>query len=146
MKPYFAKWLPVEREIKEGDAYKVNHSGEIKIAPGNKSDYMYEYVQKVKLFLCSRDIKLGDVAYNDEFCPYPNGQLLETNSLVMDHGMMTPDSFKVVGEISSETTWVKEGDTFEENEINIISIRQWTGEDFQSETVQIKCPTCKTFH
>lgn len=102
-KVYIAKYLPV----------KGGYSRIVKNNEGTPVDFE----QEVKLFLCSRDIQIGDTAYNDKFYSYPDGQLIDTNSKVMDHGMMEIDSYKVIGEVSSEAIWVKEGDEFEESEI-----------------------------
>ncbi len=78
-KKYFVKHLPAEGEIKEGDLY-IN----TEIKPGEKNygkiytgfkwvlkngyegngykdkNYFAKYMRKVKLFLCSRDIQVGD--------------------------------------------------------------------------------------
>jgi hypothetical protein len=50
--------------------------------------------------------------------------------------------YKVVGIISPDAIWVKEGNTFTEEDIH----RCFSGDALVTGTVKIKCPTCKTFH
>lgn len=119
-KPYFAKYLPVKGEI------------------------------KAKLFLCSRDIQVGDKYFHDDFYPYPVGDIADTNTKVMNAHMMVSNegedyegdwSYKVVGEISPEATWVKEGDEFDEDEVS----RCFYGKECPGGKVKIK-GLCGGFH
>ena len=96
MKPYFTKYLPVEVEIKEGEPFDT---------------IVGIYGKKMKLFLCSRDIQVGDT-----FHSFSGMSELKWDGKFQLH----PDDFKVIGEISNEATWVKEGDEFDESEIKII--------------------------
>jgi len=107
MKKYFAKYLPVEGEIKDDDMSQYNnitgiHSGWAEHCKG--------LARRVKLFLCSRDIEPGDKVYSD----FDNGYL----------GIAKKKSegfnFKMIGEISPEATWVKEGDEFDEEDVKEI--------------------------
>jgi hypothetical protein len=88
MKKYFAKYLPVEGEIK-----------------------------KVKLFLCSRNIEVGDKYYYNgtetDICD-SEIRLEQIKEQEEKHGQKR---FKVIGEISPEAIWVKEGDEF--NEVDV---------------------------
>ena len=60
----FEKWIPVEGEIKEGDYVTIN--GEVHLC--SSGEYLQAIlakskevdIKKVKLFLCSRDIQIGD--------------------------------------------------------------------------------------
>lgn len=124
MKHLFAKYLSVKGEIKEGD--KVLYNGKVYLAPYGKA-YILEglildtqaqidSLQKVKLFLCSRDIKIGDNGYNT----VTNSFHLLNEPLEHYHGL-GDIWIKVIGEISPEATWVKEGDEFDEDEIE-----EWT--------------------
>ena len=114
MKQYFAKYLPVEGEIKMGDKFFEEGLG---IGTRRNKEGLYDF-QKVKLFLCSRDIQVGD-----EVQLYKSGFELgdkvkitsESNLEIAKMGM----GFKVIGEISSEATWVKEGDEFDETELGV---------------------------
>jgi hypothetical protein len=120
MKKYFAKYIPVEGEIKHGDrylsalhpdgaepgVYSKNHDyGPFNPSRGNGCN-------KVQLFLCSRDIQVGDKyicdAFSDSEQVHREGYPLHT------------DAYKVIGEISPEATWVKEEDEFDEAQIEIV--------------------------
>jgi hypothetical protein len=135
MKPYFANWLPVEGEIKIGDKYintvfkltppyrkggscyaghvtcgnylvetrKENQTGTFTFSGRDK------YKKRVKLFLCSRDIKVGDKYLTAP--DYSKERTCEDTSYSFDNCL------KIIGEISPEATWVKDGDEFDENEV-----------------------------
>lgn len=151
---YFAKCLPIEGEIKEGDHILINNI----IGIVGSAVEFFEGCKKVKLFLCSRDIQVGDEIkamwyFNDgslsyqwgivtgdgadnELVPLPNywnvkiptktekrifkkGDLFGKSTGEMIDVFMVKElpkeySFKVLGEISPEATWVKEGDEFED--------------------------------
>lgn len=127
-KPYFAKWIAVEGEIKEGSIVKTmgEHMQPYKEGemPSNKAAY-----QLYKLFLCSRDIQVGDKIR----ATYPSTEGFDVECLRSDEDKSHPHwvvkgqdekeyfyedfaSFKVVGEISPNAGWVKEGDEFDEYE------------------------------
>jgi hypothetical protein len=142
---YFAKYLPVEGEIKEGDLHLNKLTGTIEPASKNvaanwSNNFSYndgtrflrDDYKKVKLFLCSRDIQVGDKV---KFQLVPNKtpwKELEVEEVYGFFGIdktailkdgdfkihTTPDNFcfKVIGEISPEATWVKEGDEFDDTE------------------------------
>lgn len=162
-KPYFAKYLSVEEEIKEQDlaSYKDNivrvdeftHDDTVAIFNLDGSENQYnevkedvfkELAKKVKLFLCSRDIQVGD----ELDCVYtlPDGGDFHKKGEVVLNGngidniaytIKTKDAFypsgfgkefipkeyayKVIGEISPEAIFVKENDEFAEEQIN----KQW---------------------
>jgi hypothetical protein len=107
---YFAKYLPVEGEVTPGDYYfQPYQEGQIGIA--NKDDYMegaYMEDTKAKLFLCSRDIHVGD-----EFFYTPSQTWVK---LTDSYREPTPDDFKRIGEVSPNATWVKEGDEFDDKD------------------------------
>lgn len=181
MKKYFSKYLPIDGEIKEGDMFFFEGS----TLPIQKNEFREKQYplscdkdpkQKVKLFLCSKDIQLGDTYYHDEYCPYPKGEVADSNTKVMNAHMMIAnegenytgdESFKVIGEISPEATWVKEGDTFDEGEITFTYINKHFPDeqaefDNPSEflaneyyhrnrdkfkmIVKVKCSQCNTYH
>ena len=106
MKKYFCKFLPVEGEIKEGDFYITSPDYKIVRKCEDRSWGTFEMCKKVKLFLCSRDIEVGDKAWTTV------GSCFDT----FKEGYDKQYWFKVIGEISSEATWVKEGDEFDEYE------------------------------
>jgi len=146
MKLYFAKWLPVEGEIKQGDKVLVSRGmgkfiGTVigdKIISNNKDlSYPLNEVEKVKVkfFLCSRDVQKTD---KEIYVHKPDGTevtKVELIDIISDGkstavmfkwndktpGTLIQNAFKVIGQISPEATWVKEGDEFDKEEINL----QW---------------------
>lgn len=130
-KPYFAKWLPVEGEIKEGDWVLSAHKDP------NLSDYLYHLIgeelalyqrdckyypgKKVKLFLCSRDIQVGDKVWSQDKGFFEADQMLiniNTNAAVS----FKYPPIKVIGEISPNAlSFVKEGDEFDKEDISLPS-------------------------
>lgn len=130
MKPYFAKYLPVEGEIKKGDWIiysNLINSIPIQFLEGELAGFE----KKIKLFLCGRDIQLGDKLtdkYGKNEYVYEGfderGNYFVTNT-TFPYGNCSKEYFedcfiKVIGETSPEAIWVKEGDEFDEEEINII--------------------------
>ncbi len=130
MKQYFAKYLPVEGEIKEEEiGISINN------ATYTHHDHLgKDYGKPAKLFLCSRDIQVGDKDYyyidstqNNKIekapdywdiiniKPEPNGHV----AVIFNNNafLWIEEVFKVVGEISPEAIWVKEGDEFDKDEV-----------------------------
>lgn len=108
MKRYFVKRLP--KPISE--SYSNPHV-----------DY-WDGQDSTALFLCSRDIQVGDKAI------YDNKEVIiisyDERFLIWEfEGMPTPVNynkellFKVIGEISPDATWVKEGDEFDISDLAI---------------------------
>jgi hypothetical protein len=114
MKQYFAKYLPVEGEIKEGDLI----SGPTGLVYATPLEYTSAF-KKVKLFLCSRDIQVGDKikSTQDERVLTVNKiKINDRHTIYYDknkHWFSELEAFKVIGEISPDATWVNEGDEFE---------------------------------
>lgn len=145
---YFTKYLKAESIATVNGCNQCEIGGIIKIREDN-----YKYIgnnkfEEVKLFLCSRICyRERDSFYYEN---YPN---------------IPKDQFKVIGEISKDAIWVKEEMELDDEEIN----RQFYDDSGSSEScwfdynrlhteedwaeipenwkrIQIKCPTCKTFH
>lgn len=159
VKPYFAKWLPVEGEAKEGEFCLIEDDDGVKIGylPLQKKHQQEGTLKitKVKLFLCSRDIQVGDKVNEGVIVDsiemgsgenhYPKELIVwhvnkDDNSI--KYWLKLKDCFKVIGEISSDAIWVKEGDEFEEEEIH----RRFAPREWPTGTVALRCSTCKTFH
>lgn len=132
---YFAKYLPVEGEIKEGDM-AITIRGEIFQATKENNDPIYGD-KRIKLFLCSRAIYVGDMITLDgvEFIHYDEG---EVDSIWYEH---IKKGFKVIGEISKDAAWVKEGDEFNEDELLLYHTTS-SGKNY----FKIKCSQCKIYH
>lgn len=134
MKSYFAKWLPVEGEVKTGDNYidtLAKIPGKVWRLYPEGIDFPLEQMRKVQLFLCSRDIKAGDKVWdwlNERFEEVDTSFIAEETSdgknVPCWYLKTQPKTFhetqfliKVIGPISLEATWVKEDDEFEEKEV-----------------------------
>lgn len=126
-KPYFAKYLPVEGEIKEGDKVLVSRpmgafigtvvSNKI-VSDNNVLMYSLNEVEKakVKLFLCSRDVKMGDKV-KIEGGSFNDYEIDREEQIFNGHLF-----YKIIGEISPEATWIKEGDEFDITDVKRIAI------------------------
>lgn len=169
MKPYFAKLLPTKGEIGRGDKY-LHPNGCIQQLAKDVSLSLLPEINKkgklIKLFLCSRDIQVGDKfhrKYTKGTGYTPEMECIgkdTTNTIFYSQGINDEIynardlCFKVIGEISPEATWVKEGDEFDEEEWQNVRYadgctyvdydKNYTGRD--GYFVEIKCPTCKKFH
>lgn len=121
-KKYFAKFLAVEGEIKEGELpCQVLDTYTNKIIEYKKYEYgsnASDYYKKVKLSLCSRDIKIGDkVSSLLTDCTYFTEATKE--HIISNQGVDNSNQyFKVIGEISPDAlNYVKEGDEFDEQDL-----------------------------
>lgn len=139
MKTYLAKYLPVEGKIKPPCiVLETLMSGKKELFQVDNLNDINEGQQVLaKLFLCSRDIQVGDkIRYfkniNTEF----------TASIWDTKESGGTESFKIIGEISHDAVWVKEGDEFDEDEVSSFGVV--VGNPING--IQIKCPTCKYFH
>jgi hypothetical protein len=127
MKTYFAKYLPVEGEIKDMMIHPKNHLEpmSVKGLPAPPIAYSKNGWIPVKLFLCSRDIQVGDKI----FCPDGNNPTKEWNVIAsvgdatasnqVSIHLVPRGAYKVIGEISPDATWVKEGDEFDKSELGM---------------------------
>lgn len=170
MNKYFAKYLPVEGEIKEGDkaCWSIRFKHIIGFEGGAKHVQLLQEDghEPVKLFLCSRDItsedyKLPDNLLEDylqkEYSRYGTGE--ETFDQWFNgniNWISTLGAYKVIGEISPEAIWVKEGDEFNEDEIEpyfspkIVNKQEWKsysveGHRISNNTKQIVYPLSPSF-
>lgn len=140
-KPYFAKFLPVEGEIKPGDWFHVSgpHEGFYQNTSAITVVELDGYImEKVKLFLCSNELRLGK-AYDAGWCEVVKIFDSVANVEYPDCKLSRPKEalLSVIGEISPKATWVKEGDEFEESEINITHLfrpkinKRWVEIDYE---------------
>jgi len=151
---YFAKELPIKDEIQERvkSLYSPSHK---------------EYKASKKLFLCSRDIQVGDkdvYAEPDAVEGWRKGLRFEVTKLEDLEGYrnatikylanpIMPESvgnerewpadnlWKVIGEISPEATWIKEGDEFDEKDLSFMRVDRENGGGWKYTTVE----DCKGF-
>ena len=131
---YFTKYLPVEGEIEikkktplvrpDGKFTFFNIDTPEKVKKFKESFEPKGY-KPAKLFLCNRDIQIGDkITYMDKYQGTLEastiGKYQFTDQDGGIHYLHLGDEiygFKVIGEISPEATWVKEGDEFEEEDV-----------------------------
>lgn len=147
-KPYFAKWLPVEGEIKwDANTAKNEYGYPMFLVGGNiiaasdvRNGIVWSHFKSynaidckcIKLFLCSRDIQVGDMGRRlniGEWKKIVNFSIEETETIdpwvelegeepfyLGDCTFKT--SYKVIGEISPDALgYVKKGDEFDESEV-----------------------------
>jgi len=147
MKKYFAKYVLLDgEEIKRGDKCYVADYDSIEtfdgiIKLGDVEVYSFVDVDrenflrvettgaldKVELSLCSRDIKLGDTIHISisksktgvvESCK-PDDESGLIISYLVDGCFYGADlCYKILGKISRHALWVKEGDEFDDSEID----------------------------
>lgn len=142
MSKYFAKYLSVEGNIKVGERMMDRITGEIMKAPFDAD--ASKTVTKVQLFLCSRDIQIGDKFNEGDnilnlICTSKDDSGIYSKGKWEEDHHDPAKCLKVIGPISPEAKWVKEGDKFDEE--------QWRQTDLiNSPTIfQIKGP-CGYFH
>jgi hypothetical protein len=147
-KKYFAKYLPVGSRINEkGDnvMFKIDNRW---TEPTDFDSFLGPDIQEVAggvLFLCSKDITQEDYLKEGVVHLYFNPQSKDEEK-----------PFKVIGEISPDATWVKEGDEFDEYEQlwkdeegtlwkskEAAALNGYTGE-YES-VCRMKCHCCGTF-
>lgn len=159
-KPYFCKYLPVEGGKK---LFFTNaNSLEGLISSEGLQDVL---IEEKKLFLCSNKVKEGDKVY--WFDPEPEGTSQFNTALKVSEDMIFMSELEaseieafphevisILGEISPEAIWVKEGDEFDEEEWRVAK-NGADGKyvDYEKRTpidegyfIEIKCFTCKKFH
>ena len=123
MKKYYTKYLPIEGEIKVGEICLItDEDGLIGFLPF-KQIYVDEggiLPKKVELFLCSRDIKIGDHAMELLTTGDYDTFQIDTENDIYDDMIADGRQFKVIGKVSKKATWVKDGDEFDENEIQLL--------------------------
>ena len=179
MKKHFAKFIQVEGEIKEGDWFRITKiSNDTLVKVGSvhqrelsddkwKPNSLIE-IEKVKLFLCCKDIQVGDKVNGCDI----EGKVIENqevNELLKDTKLplfrmknnqtaWQDNLFKVIGEISPDAlSYVKEGDEFDEDEVGFVITDNkdwffkeevWSKKDSSTyvKSIKIKCSQCKHFH
>jgi hypothetical protein len=107
-----------------------------------------EEFQKFDLLLSSRNVKIGDKIWgirDGGWYTYHEGTCTDIrNTCPFIGDIRLIEWGLVIGKISPEAVWVKEGMEFGEDEL----LQQGTGVNLTAGggKIKIKCPTCKTFH
>lgn len=167
---YFTKYLPVEGKVKEGDKFFLGNS----TLPLTKNSFLEKELPLstdndpktlVKLFLCSRDIQVGDIITFQHLGGCGNFEVGEVDDVDKDivWPIDNPDinisnCYKVIGELSPDAIWVKEGDKFDEYELWYYSpitkqfiMKKLIDENLEWKKaveirIKLKCSQCNTFH
>ncbi len=137
MGKYFTKLLPGNGEIKKRTGSTVI-DGEVGKCL-RENDNGFDYYEEVKLFLCSRDIQVGDIVKLKTFDGYVDFPVENEGA---KQATIHNGSVKVIGEVSPDATWVKEGMEFEEENVMpfIMGDNYYMG-------VYFRCPSSpKHFH
>lgn len=106
-KKYFTKYLQYNKPLKDGDI------GIMLLVD--------DEVKPFKLFLCSREIEVGDklrTFTGDSTIPVVLGCEAEREAL--QTGIDNYKLFNVIGEVSPDAIWVVEDMEFDENEVKIL--------------------------
>lgn len=145
MKQYFAKYLPIDGEIKECDRAFMRPNGLVEEFSGNQSlIHNIEAMnnsgcKKVELFLCSRDVNAID--YGEKVFFESSNKWGVISSINFDE----TDVIKVIGKISPSAIWVKEGDEFKLTDFNPLSAAAIEHNEPLTSPIRIKGP-CGHFH
>lgn len=175
MKTYFTKYIPVEGypENVQWQWYNnIQNTGWENISPSDMDAIIAHGLKpvpefrKVKLFLCSRDIQVGDKFTQvgiDLIHPTARFTCVDRFEKEGDIWIIDDDNnnfviynkdcpnkilcYKVIGEVSPDAIWVTEGMEFDESEIKMIIVAHKPPEHYKDyRYYKIKCPTCKQFH
>jgi len=147
---YFTKYLSIDGKIQKDDFLLQNDVGITQCLSDTEGERLTKTgYKKVKLFLCSRDIN-----YKDKFFFKDNPtEMINKGGLDSDDRYWVSDGetlyskgecFKVIGEISPEAIWVKEGDEFEQNQIKINYPPTLLSSN--NTMITIKCSQRNSFH
>ncbi len=127
MKPYVVKLLPVEGEIKEGDTWLCHRNGLTGVASKKIVWFINnEHHSKAKLFLFLRNT-------NDLKVDVDQQQWQEMSRDEKDDYLIKTNQYKLIGEISSDAKWVKDGDELTYDEVKIFPIKtlhEWLWEGY----------------
>lgn len=164
-KIFFAKYLPIEGEIKKDDnALNPSNKKVVRVNAACLKNLVTPEWKKVKLFLCSRDIQVGDdiqhTSGENGVCDEIIGDALHFSGDIEGHYSSINQWFKVIGKISPDAVWVKEGMEFDKGELSKvlyytdrepenhvpIDVCPIEGYTLSKTVFRIKCPTCKTYH
>lgn len=184
MKKYFTKLIAVEGKIFEGDI--VMGTNGVCVIWGNESRHGLQYYgweesiqylktpRKAKLFLCSRDIQVGDMSNLGEIYRIEGDDVSVWDKTDGMSLLATrKECFKPIREISPDATWVTENQELDESEVGILynfvgedsddelftleefpkAVRKWFKNNrttakmvIDRTPIAVKCPTCKSYH
>jgi hypothetical protein len=164
---YFAKYLLVGGEIKSGDmvlkpAFRwyamngdpIDEPPYLEIAGEDEVEDFPKF-KLAKLFLCSRDIQVGDEIRNPQLQLDAEWTVVPTTKDIKDlmevclQEALKHNCFKVIGEISPEATFVKEGEEFDEGDFklatDIIRPKKGANGEYLPPWAWMRCKCCGEF-
>lgn len=168
MKQYFVKAIPREGKIEIGDYvfFKINGKWN---GPADFDSMLGPQIEDVKravFYLCSRDIKIGDVATEElDDGSFEDFEIHTKNDIFKDF-IEAGLQFKLIERISPDALkWVTEDDEFDEYELwwfskmhfpqyhrifKVLPDGKWD-EELEKEPMafkacMVKCPHCDRFH
>ncbi len=154
MKKYFTKYLPTG-----GEKVGCKRSECVGMCSAKEPlEFNCDNSVPPKLFLCSRDIQVGDTFFHvnqyGNCSPENVCTSIDVNGVVESSSMWAPlmteehkkqfpksDLYKVIGEVSLAAVWVTERMEFDRNDFG--SVLCQSGE---VSPIKFNCPTCKSLH
>lgn len=122
-KKYFVKFIIVEGDVEFNDYFladPLSDSEPYEIMRATKNVELdlikLKGYPKIKPFLCSNKIQIGDKNIKYLGAYSSNHPIIIENENDKEFAIQW-DAYKIIGEISPEATWVKEGMEFDEDEI-----------------------------
>ncbi len=172
---FFTKYLPVDGIITKGDYFLMGENKRVTLCEADKDAEYFtkEGYQKVKLFLCSDDIQVGDNVFLENGYNYFSKAIDKINNSDRDIILETmPENrksgtidyremVKVLGEVSPDAIWIKNDMEFDKTDVQRYVIANdslpvlplaWGDElksrhpDQYRDAYKFKCGNCKTFH
>lgn len=118
MKPYFVKYFAVDGEVSTGDFFieRGHVYGPMDAATAANIRKGFVPARKAVRYLCYRDTQ------NVKSINIDQQQWQEMSRSEKDEHLLSIGQYKVIGEISPEATWVKEGDEFDDKDIEVYTI------------------------
>lgn len=123
---YFAEYVPVEGEIKEG-CKAIKEDGTLVYVNKAAAAFLCTNWKLTKLFLCSRDIQIGDTfdsanGWNFICTRIDDNKFYSIGGLAGDNEEVGHDKnycYKKIGLVSPQATWVKKGNVFDRNDFEV---------------------------
>lgn len=140
-----AKYLPIEGEIREGELYFNEHSHLTAYAGTSKPD---DKCKKADLFAVTQDIKVGDEVW-DLFKGVKHGiaeelykDYIKLKDVSYDMDRRSGGAVKVLGLLSPNATWVKDGEKIKVN----VGWDKWEGPNGKEPVICQVLGPCGHYH
>jgi hypothetical protein len=176
MKRFFSKLMTIEGKIQEGD-FAMKEDGQIVYVNEAASKHLADSWKRVRMVICDTQISVGNniwyysrdnsILFNDILAKIEGDNIFLEDDRMIGYPVeydsfhmcyLKKTAFKIVGSVSDESKWVKEGIEFDEEDLNWmvyhndedtffypISNYEKNTNDWRT-TIAIKCPNCNIFH